>query len=68
MNYGVKLMARRVRTTITVREDDPVPRRRNKKKQSSVAVVVILIVLALFVLARTNRSRGSQPQRVVAPR
>jgi len=34
----------------------PLPRRRSKKKQSTVAVVVILIVLALFVLARTNRS------------
>ncbi|MGB7466362.1 MAG: hypothetical protein WBW14_25970 [Candidatus Acidiferrum sp.] len=46
----------------------PLPRRRSKKKQSTVAVVVILIVLALFVLARTNRSHGPQPQRVVVPR
>jgi hypothetical protein len=36
-----------------------------QKKQSTVAVVVILIVLAAFVLARTNRSHGPQPQRVV---
>jgi hypothetical protein len=64
----LKLMARRVRTTITVREDDPVPRRRSKKKQSSAVVVVILILLAFFLLARTNRSHGPQPQRVVAPR
>jgi hypothetical protein len=68
MTYGVNLMARRVRTTITVREDDPVPRRRSKKKESSILVAVILIVLALFVLARTNRSHGPQPQRVAAPR
>jgi uncharacterized integral membrane protein len=61
-------MARRVRTTVTVREDDPVPRRRNKKKESSVVVVVIFILLAIFVLARTNRSHGPQPQRVAAPR
>jgi hypothetical protein len=61
-------MERRVRTTITVREDDPVPHRRGKKKQSSVAIVLILIVLALFLLARTNGSHGPQPQRVVAPR
>ena len=46
----------------------PLPRRRSKKKQSTFAVVVILIVLALFVLARTNRSHGPQPQRVVVPR
>jgi len=46
----------------------PLPRRRSKKKQSTVAVAVILIVLALFVLARTNRSYGPQSQRVVVPR
>lgn len=57
-------MARRVRTAITVREDDPVPRRRSKKKES----MVILIVLALFLMARTNRSHVPQPQREVAPR
>jgi hypothetical protein len=61
-------MARRVRTTFTLREDDPVPRRRSKKKESSVVVVVILILLALFLLARTNRSHGPEPQRVIVPR
>lgn len=61
-------MARRVRTTITVREDDPVPCRRSKKKESSVTVVVILILLVLFLATRTNRPHGPQPQRVVAPR
>jgi hypothetical protein len=61
-------MARRVRTTITVREDDPVPRRCSKKKQSNIAIVVVLIVIALFLLAGTNSSHGPQPQRVIAPR
>jgi hypothetical protein len=65
---GVKDMARRIRTTITTREDDPIPRRRIKKKQSSAVGIVILILLGLFVLARTNRPHGPQMQRVVAPR
>jgi hypothetical protein len=56
-------MSSRVRTTVTVREDNPVPRRRSKKKESSVAVV-ILILIALFLLARTNRPHGPQPQGV----
>ena len=61
-------MARRVRTTITTRVDDPVPNRRSKKKESKAAIIVILIFLGLFILSRSNSPHGPQPQRVVAPR
>jgi len=56
-------MARRVRTTVTVREDDPVPARRSnkKKKQSSVVVVILLVLLVLFLISRTNQRAGRFP-------
>ena len=53
-------MARRVRTTVTVREDNPVPVRRGskKKKQNNIAVVILLVLLVLFLISRTNRRVG----------
>ncbi len=48
-------MARRTRTPITDREDDPVPRSRHKKKSDVIVIVFVLIVLALFVISRTRR-------------
>jgi hypothetical protein len=47
--------SRRIRATVTVREDSPVPRRRSKKKDTS--GVVILIVLAVLVFLMMNRSQ-----------
>jgi hypothetical protein len=60
-------MAKRIRTTVTVREDDPVPRSRRKKKQSSVLVIIILVLIGLFVLSRTRQGGGFRPQPVSAP-
>jgi len=56
-------MARRVRTTVTVREDDPVPARRsNKKKQeTNIVVVILLVLLVLFLISRTNQRAGRFP-------
>jgi len=56
-------MARRIRTTITVREDDPVPRRRSKKK-SSLVIVVVLVILAIFIFGRINPHGAPQTQRI----
>jgi hypothetical protein len=47
-------MARRIRTTVTVREDDPVPRRRNKKKSNLALILVVLGLLGLL-LAKSQR-------------
>ncbi|HEY1528656.1 MAG TPA: hypothetical protein VGH51_20715 [Candidatus Angelobacter sp.] len=56
-------MARRVRTTVTVREDDPVPARRSskKKKQTNVVVVILLVLLVLFLISRTSQRPGRFP-------
>jgi hypothetical protein len=54
-------MARRIRTTVTIREDDPVPRRRSNKK-SNVVIVILLVLLGLFLLSRTQRPVGGRPQ------
>lgn len=51
------MASKRVRTTVTVREDSPVPRRRSKKKQTS--GVVILIVLAVLIFLAMNRGQRS---------
>jgi hypothetical protein len=53
-------MARRVRTTVTVREDNPVPARRGskKRKQTNIAVVILLVLLVLFLISRTNQRPG----------
>jgi hypothetical protein len=60
-------MARRIRTTVTVREDDPVPRPLRRKKQSSALVIIILVLLGLFLLSRTKQAGGFRPQPVSAP-
>jgi len=59
-------MAKRIRTTVTVREDNPVPRRRtSKKKQSSVvALVVIMLVILFFVMNRSNTRAPRHPSPV----
>jgi len=54
-------MARRVRTTVTVREDDPVPRRR-RKNSNTVLIVVLLVLLGLFILNRTHQGNVLRPQ------
>ena len=57
-------MAKRVRTTVTVREDNPVPRRRRKKKtDATVVVVIVLLILGLF-WARMHRAGAPPVQRV----
>ena len=58
----------RVRTTVTVRSDNPVPRRRSKKKDSSIVLIVVLIIIGALLLSRGNRPHGPQPQRVSVPR
>jgi len=58
----------RVRTTVTVRSDNPLPRRRSKKKESSVGLVVVLIIVGALLLSRGNRPHGPQPQRMSVPR
>lgn len=60
-------MAHRIRTTVTIREDDPVPPRRSKKQKSSALVIIILVLLGLFLLSRTQRP-GGQPIQPAAVR
>jgi hypothetical protein len=58
-------MAKRVRTTVTVREDDPVPprKRRVKKSANTALVFVVLAFLGLlFLLNRTHQVGGFHPQ------
>jgi hypothetical protein len=55
-NFGVEMASKRVRTTITVREDNPVPSRRSKKKKTT-SGVVILIVIAVLVFLAMNRNQ-----------
>jgi hypothetical protein len=61
---------RRVRASVTIREDNPEPRRRRGKKNSNALIIVIIaLVLLALVWSRTARvSRVGFPQRIAAPR
>jgi hypothetical protein len=48
-------MARRIRTTVTIREDDPVPRRRSKKKSNAALIIVVLALIGLFLASRAQQ-------------
>jgi len=63
-------MAKRIRTTVAAREDNPLPRRRGQKRNSStlLIVVVVLVVLALLWSRQHQAGRSVIPQRTVAPR
>jgi hypothetical protein len=54
-------MAKRPRLTITVREDDPVPRQRGKKKRDSRALFIILLLI-VFGLIFLGKNHGAGPQ------
>lgn len=61
------LMAKRIRTTLTIPEDNPVPRRRrSRKKEPSVAVVILIAFLILFVMIRGEKSSLHHPAPVTA--
>jgi hypothetical protein len=57
----------RVRTTVTVRSDNPVPRRRSKKKESSVVLVVALIIIGALPVSRSNRPRAATAKTFGSP-
>jgi hypothetical protein len=47
-------MAKRIRTTVTVREDDPVPRRRTSKKKKESGAVALVVSPHLLPRQGTN--------------
>ena len=56
-------MAKRIRTTVTVREDNPVPRRRtSKKKRQSTAGVALAVIVLLILLFVMNRNTVQAPR------
>lgn len=56
-------MARRTRTTVTVREDDPVPRNRSvKRKTNTIWIVLVAVLLGLYLLSRNHGSDALRPQ------
>jgi hypothetical protein len=55
-------MARRVRTTVTLSEDDNVPRRRSRKKSNAVWIILLFVLLGLFFMNRTRQVGVLQPQ------
>jgi hypothetical protein len=57
-------MARRTRTSITVRKDNSVPGRRRNKSPDVIVIVIVLILLILFVISRTRQlsSPGHAPR------
>jgi hypothetical protein len=55
-------MARRVRTTVTLSEDDNVPRRRSRKKSNAVWIILLFVLLGLFLMNRTRQAGVLQPQ------
>lgn len=60
-------MEKRIRTTVTVREDNPVPRRRTskrKKQSSAVVAVVIALLILFFVMNRSNTHAPRHPSPV----
>ena len=63
-------MGKRVRASVTIREDDIEPRRRRGKKNSNafVVAIVVLVLLALVWSRQQHASRGGIPQGVTAPR
>jgi hypothetical protein len=62
-------MAKRTRTTITVREDNPVPKRRtNRKKKQSGAIVIGILTLLLMFLVFGNRQSHPQQRQNIAVR
>lgn len=63
-------MAKRIRTTVTIRADNPSPLRRGKKKNSNAVVIVIAVVVILGLLwsRQLRTGRAGIPQRIAAPR
>ena len=55
-------MGRRVRASVTIREDEPVPRRRTRKKSNNKVVVFILLALVGLYLISHYRGGTRQPQ------
>jgi hypothetical protein len=62
-------MAKRIRSTVTIREDNPVPRRRRSQTNApEVAVVILIAFLILFVMIRGEKSSLHHPAPVAAQR
>jgi len=63
VTYILGIMARRVRTTVTV--DDAPRSRKRKKNNNAIIVLVLLILLGLFLASRTRQVAGPQRQPVL---
>jgi hypothetical protein len=57
-------MAKRIRTSVTIREDDPVPRRRRGKKSNVSVIVIVVLVLLALVWSRQHAGRSGLPQQI----
>ena len=61
--------SKRVRTTVTVREDDPVPaKKRGKKTSRNSGLIVALLILGFIFLVMNQKRVTPQHQPVVAGR
>src|SRR5215475_4270808 len=62
------MASRRIRTTVTVREDSPVPRKRRNNKSTTAVIAILLVLAGLFVVSRVNHQSGPAVHRATVGR